>query len=696
MTDTSGTARPRIFWAAALAVAALTIALLWYPFGFSMGGVVEEWGMITTLDAFPGFWSSFPGQPMANMFVARPLQITPFAIAHAISPHSFLGFHLELIVACVLRIFSGIVIGRFLFGRGIYAVLFGLLAFVFPADTQQLAFRTINISCSTALSIASAAALLMAMDEAHAGRRWTLVAVSIVTGLTGVLIYEPSITLYAIAPLLVLAREGFPETVRIVRRRAREVAVWLIAPIANAAYFVYAVVLLKSGYQVQSASGGMLAGVRQNFHYLIDSLAYRMVLDTWRSIGHIFTQIVHWPYVVAVGIITLAGFWMLSRVPRAPRNLAMLARLATAGVILSIVAYLPFMVAESHMLIAQRTMMAPAFGFVLVLVALIASVLNGDRAAPVFVSTVLVFSGFVAQLFQLDTYTRQYTDVIRPYMSQLADRSDRAKIQHLVFDRTGYADHLGGMYFSLVMDGPKVRLGSYAQRFLLCLSGSKPFYTESAVCEHDGSTWRVTPAYSGTDSMDESKVDVIRFGPDLDHAYRAHSGIWKDLGSYDVAKSIFYVRPDDLDSYECRPDTMWGYSNFCRGNGWSDGLYAKESWRNGIGYIAAGSSDPDFVFTMKPNGSDYALQIQTFGPALAQIVGNLTIDVNGHKVAFQLARPDLIEARVEASTLVSGTNIVTLHNATILGTPTGLAVVRVSVTPVTAPGNSSVAPSRTQ
>src|SRR5580698_7853368 len=102
--------------------AALCVFVLWYPFGFTLGGMIEEWDFLWVSKIFPHFWNSFPGNPMSAQFAARPLQPTPFTLARAIDASSFFGFHLLLITACFIRIIAGASIAFFVFRSRMYAL----------------------------------------------------------------------------------------------------------------------------------------------------------------------------------------------------------------------------------------------------------------------------------------------------------------------------------------------------------------------------------------------------------------------------------------------------------------------------------------------------------------------------------------------------------------------------------------------
>ncbi|MGA7814438.1 MAG: hypothetical protein WCA53_16230, partial [Caballeronia sp.] len=447
---------------------------------------------MSMMQSHPSFWNSFPGQLMADKFAARPLQILPHFIARQISSDSFLGFHIVLMAGCVLRVIGGAWLGNFLFRNKAYAAAFGLLCFVYPADTQQFEFRTVHIMFSVGLMVFGSACTVSALTANTAAKRWAALVTSTICSCVAVLIYEPFITLYLIAPLALLSRDGFRSFIRLVIRRKAIVAASLIAPLANAAYLFYAIVLFKSSYQVSASGGSMTGAIVHNLHYLIDSDAYRVFYDAWVSTWWILTtQIVHYRFIVFTGIVLLLALLLLTKRASNAVPLSQTARYVLSGLILVVVGYLPFMVAESHMVINQRTFMSVAPGASLIVIAVIAQICRRSNATGIVFAAGFIFFGFVAQLYQFDKYTRDYTGIVLPYTSMLADQTDPAKQVHLVFDKTGLGGHLNGMYESKVRYAAIVRRNQNIGITELCMDESQTAQLPFSNCTLKDGNWVV-------------------------------------------------------------------------------------------------------------------------------------------------------------------------------------------------------------
>jgi hypothetical protein len=48
--------------------ALLCVMALWYPFGFSLSAMLDEWGFYNFFNHTPSYWNSFPGNPLSDMW----------------------------------------------------------------------------------------------------------------------------------------------------------------------------------------------------------------------------------------------------------------------------------------------------------------------------------------------------------------------------------------------------------------------------------------------------------------------------------------------------------------------------------------------------------------------------------------------------------------------------------------------------
>jgi len=660
-------------WACIPAV--LCVIALWYQFGFTLGGMIEEWDFLWMLNAVPHFWNSFPGNPMSAQFAARPLQVTPFAIARAIDAHSFLGFHVVLMIACFLRIVAGASIGFFLFRSRTYAIALGLLFLVFPADTQQMTFRTLNISLSIGLMTLGIALAIRGIVASSKARRTISIILSGVASIIAVLIYEPAITLYALPLLFLFGRYGLKKTLLVRRRRRPIIRLWAVAPLLNAGYLAYSLVVLKSGYQMSVSQHGILRSIIENRRYLWKSAAYRSFYEAWTSsLDILIHQTARYGYLVIVAfgvVIVLVG---VSARTRHDATVSRFARYVVVGLLASIAGYSPFMVSEGHMNVTQRTFMAAAPGASVAVMAIIAFACRKKDVAGALVAAIFVFLGLVAQLYQFDTYTRLYVSVTRPYMSMMADMLDPAKNVHLVKDTTGIGGYFNGMYISKIRTGAADRLGLITGSSVLCTDSPPSPLMSPASCKLEGNVWTVH-SIDGVSTYVAKNVQLMKIGDNFDQNYRSTHRGWNDRASFTAAQSIFKPDTADRTRYTCLADSDWGYSRFCRGERWSNGMHRMADHKN---YFMAIAPNPTLQFDLKPTGKNYQLSIQTLGVD-SYAARNMELSINGVPLKWSVQRDFFIEADVPSSALKNGLNKIEFQRAVAPGAAAGLPVTRVSL-----------------
>jgi hypothetical protein len=665
------------FWWA-IAPALLIVLVIWYQFGFSLGGMIEEWDQLWLIQKHPSVWTSFPGQAWSELFAARPLQAIPVLIAHKISDNSFFGFHLILMAACALRIVGGTLIGFFLFRNRAYATALGVLFLVYPADTQQFEFRTIHISMAIGIMVFASGCALSAILANTSRKRWSSAVVSASLSVIAVLIYEPVFTLYALVPLVLLARYGTYRLNNILRIRRWIAVVWLIGPILNAAYLYYAIVIFKSAYQVTASRGNISKSIIGNIHYLIDSGAYRTFFDAWVSAWIILTdKTSSYGYLVVVALVVVVMLTLLSPGKQRSKNPKRLFRYIFTGVLLSTAGYMPYMVAETHVVISQRTFMAVAPGASIIVIALISAFCRRSNLVGAVVASGVVLLGLVSQIYQFDSYTRDYVNIVRPYTSFLADATDPTKRVHLVFDTSGLGGHLNGMYKTKVQYAPEVRRRENDGEFILCMNDPQSQYILFAKCTLNQSTWNVRNFDGTIINYPAGEVQIINVGEDFNPLYRSHLQSWRDEGVFTESDSIFETQ--DPHAYQCVADSMWGYSRFCRGEGWSDGLFNHDHFRH-VNYFLAISKDTSLIFSLSPSKARYVLKAAMFGPIRADLLSQMKIVINGTQVNIRLVGHEL-EANVPGSLLKNGQNKIEFLNVLPEGWETGLALSRVDLAP---------------
>jgi hypothetical protein len=179
----------------------------------------------------------------------------------------------------------------------------------------------------------------------------------------------------------------------------------------------------------------------------------------------------------------------------------------------------------------------------------------------------------------------------------------------------------------------------------------------------------------------QDTVQVITIGPGFDSSYRARSSRWQDYGHFVEAKSMFRI--PDPHAYQCVADSMWGYSAFCRGQGWSDGIFSHDRFRH-TNFIVALAKDTSLMFPLSLSGENYMLKAQIYGSVSADFSARMRLLVNGTEVKATTAGGQIL-ATVQSSLLKNGLNQLEFLNVMTPGSDTGFALSRIDFAPVGSP-----------
>ena len=149
----------------------LGVALIFLPFGFSQVGLIEEWGALGVFIKHGPlyFITKYTQMAVTRM---RPLHMFPQSIGYRLDTDSFFYWH---ILQFLFVWFKGIAMGFilwWLYPQRWIAILGGLLLMLYPADTMQLALRSININGAVTSAICAVACLLWATEAKNYGLEW--------------------------------------------------------------------------------------------------------------------------------------------------------------------------------------------------------------------------------------------------------------------------------------------------------------------------------------------------------------------------------------------------------------------------------------------------------------------------------------------------------------------------------------------
>jgi len=384
------------------------IALLWLPFGFHMGGLIEEWGLLGLYTQagpffFAGAHSLMPQHQM------RPIMTTLWAAAFAVDPNSWWFWHFELALSLLIKGASLSWLGLYLTGSRRWAVVCGLLFVVWPADTLQMAFRALNIGMAAGLAPLSAALFVGAYLASRGATRASLALAAAACLVAGTWMYELTLLLAPLPFLVMWAREGLGGTWRLVRRSWQVSVAWLAAVGVCAGYIVKVLISTTDSYQRQVAgdSHQMLQTLKVNAPMLFTHGFARSLFDGWLDAARIFAHdFGSHGYLLGVGVALLLIVISFAR-GEVERPVG-LARIAIVGVIVLALGYGPFLTSSFHLNVTQRTYLFAASGAALIFVAALLVVEKLSRSVAVVGAGVLLALGATQQLWQFREYSANY------------------------------------------------------------------------------------------------------------------------------------------------------------------------------------------------------------------------------------------------------------------------------------------------
>lgn len=433
-----------------LAAVIVTVLAIWLPFGFTLTGLIEEWGLVSLMDARGPDYVLGLGN-ITQSVALRPLNQMPFAIANLLSPNSFIAWHLLLMTALVVKgCASSHLVWKVTRSTG-FAALMGVLVLVYPAETMQLSFRALHINWALALAMLAGSVFVIAWeaDDRKKALLWGLVAAVLI--LVSILIYEAAFTFVVLPFLVLFAADGWQASLTRLRERVAAVIAWLVSA---AAYVVYAWWI---GHKVSSYQASLLGG-RSIFSIMGEALpkmfsvgAAHAVLGGWiDSVRMAATEFSSYLYltIAALAIAALVGsaahatrsVESRSYVSGEPAAKAM--RLALAGSALMLAGYAPYLFSAPHLAISQRTFLFASVGAAMFWISVLLGISLVAKPVARLVGVGLIFFGLAAQLVQFNHYVR-LTEMQRTLLRGIVENVDGnlGGKTLLIMDGSNYLGH---------------------------------------------------------------------------------------------------------------------------------------------------------------------------------------------------------------------------------------------------------------
>lgn len=321
----------------------------WIVFGFNWPDAIESWIRIGSIEQ----------RPFLLLTDARPLTDLPWALAHALTPDSFLGVNIVLALSLLIKALA------------LYALILELtpdhkalayavaaLSIVYPADDATFNLTVMGINFAIAFLVV---ALWLLVAYWNRGGLWRLVTIWCALTLS-LGIYEVGYPIVMCAPLLLLVQEK-----RFSRRMIRVLAAWYAVPLI---LLVRAFILVQLD---QSGSGTLGYVATQRALDLAPLMMIQSLFKTyvwqlgtsWSNavtlIGPLRLQSAHSIVVLSTVLVTILVVRRVSGLDqlRHNRRVLLVAGFVTIG--LGFLAYLPSDLRDS----IERTMIYGSVGAVM-------------------------------------------------------------------------------------------------------------------------------------------------------------------------------------------------------------------------------------------------------------------------------------------------------------------------------------------
>ncbi len=294
----------------------------------------------------------------------RPLSAFPHALAHFLSPNSYIAWHVLTVLDLFIKGVTVAYLLRKAVSSDLLALLGGVIAIVFPADTMTIAFRSLHINFAMMLLLVGAS--LSVADLVSDTSRRLLSILGAASALAAFLTYEAALPLIILPLMVVFIRLGIRGTLHNLRAKAASHAVWFSSATIYIGYVLIIKHYVPQSYQASifPSSADALATILSALKAMLTIAYPRMLWDGWRD--GVSMMLVEMNLLTAVPLLFAVAtiIWLIAGRFRAVSSTRSgpMARALIGGLILMIAGYAPFALLPSHQAISQRTFLWAAIG----------------------------------------------------------------------------------------------------------------------------------------------------------------------------------------------------------------------------------------------------------------------------------------------------------------------------------------------
>lgn len=673
--------RDQRFWVGAISCSTAVVALIWIPFGFAMGGLIEEWGLLGQINDGANLWWVSPDGPRA-LFAARPLSFFPFALAHSLSPNSFFAWHVLTILELIAKGVLVAYLVRQSFRSNILGVLGGVIAIIFPADTMTISFRSLHINFAMMLVLIGAS--LSVADLACERPRRLLSTLGAISALASFLTYEAALPLAILPVAVIFTRLGTSGIHQTLRKKAASYAIWFSAPVI---YFIYVVIIRRyvpSSYQGSLLSSAGAIETATSALQAVFVIAYpRLLWEGWRDGLSMLLNDLKPLLAIPLLFATATAIWLVASWRRAKSELYSnsLVRALVSGLVIMIAGYLPFALLPSHQAISQRTFLWGAIGATFVITGLLG--LIGRRHVIVTYPLFLIFAvpSLAFMLIQHGHYV-DLSNTSKAALRSIISQVDPLKI-NVIVDKTNSIGHTWNLLDSNMQLAVAYLRDTRSQgySFQVCRASGMEWQhafplARRGECREESTDWRfvspapvtgsgIAPLPSSPDLVISNKqlqiITVERTPPSIkaaiDHLPTTRDSrerITKILQINPTSALWHLLRSNYTDFFRWSFGDWWSLEKPTPGTGWRE---AEWEYQNGKHISSAWANRDEAVidFEFQPTQRYYPLRVRFNGFINPNITHQFRILINGQHIDLT-GSDGVYSGMVPSSVLRTGIN----------------------------------------
>jgi hypothetical protein len=693
-------------WPAFALPSVVVVLMLWLPFGFSLHGLLEEWGVLG-LFTNTGPVLFVKSQTMLEAHRLRPLTVFPHAVAYLLDRDSFDSWNWILMATLVLKGGAASYLAAIATRSPRWGVFFGVLVLLYPADTMQLSFRSQHINLSLSLLLLGAAVLVRTQYQEAGWARRVLIALGCASMLAAQMMYEVALMIIGLPLFVLWCREGTAATLRELRRNLWPALGWIASAVL---YVLYVVVASASGgdsyQQTITNRNSPFTVLYQALPKLFDVGIARALVGGWFDAwGMAAREFRSYLYLFAFGLISSGCilFFPASEQERSGHSVVFASkfravfsqmRMAVVGALLLVLGYVPYLFSASHVLISQRTFLFSTLGAALIVTALVMSLAKFSKMLACASVALLLTTGAASQLYQFHHYVALSEDqrkILRAIVENF-DPSTQTGKTLLILDHSGRLSHSWMLRDNL--DFALTYLyGKSVESPYICLMPTGDWQKLDSIartgrCIEDSQAWTFRPAEMiakmpapAASDIVKPKSQLLQISIDLNGNVAPDSGLAlyrRLLETADTPSARRYrniLKPDrplaalnlfrsaeGESTYRWDFGKWWSLEQPTQGSGWREAEWSQ-------GYLhhdaAAWKSQEKSSLIFNINPSDQLYEVAgTFDLVRnASIRESMRVLVNGDELPIRWATASNFSASIPKGLLRHGTNVLELNSA---------------------------------